>query len=340
MGENINKSLGTTLIDPEGSGQEVYNSGAVDRTQADVIVNGGDFGDLRTNNALRDDQWERIDEIVLEEQQDTLQIIGDINDAGLDRDVDLGAMFASYERASGVGDAHVSMSGEAADEKSRQEFDKVQVPVPFIHQGFSMNARAIRSSEEGSGDALPESAIRAATFEVSRKLEDLVINGSNRQLNGETIDGLTNHPDRNTVSGSDWSASNDNIFTDLNNGMEKQEDAEYDAPWYLYVYPGGISDLRTQSSNTDERVIDIVRQFNELEAVRRTPLLDAGEAVLVKLSQRVVDLAVAADINAIEAESKFGRTVDLQVAGVMAPRVKSDKSGNSGVTHFTGIDGS
>lgn len=340
MGDEINKSFQTTLVDPEGSGEEIYNSGAVDHSQADVIVNGGDFEDLRTNNALRDDQWERIDEIVLEEQQDSLRVVSDLQSEGLDRDVDLAAMFASYERASGVGDAEVSMSGEAADEKSRQEFDKVQVPVPFIHQGFSMNARVVRASEEGNTNALPESAIRAATHEVSRKLEDLVINGSNRQLNGETIDGFTNHPDRNTVNGSDWSSSNSNIFTDLNNAMEKQEDAEYDAPWYLYVYPGAIADLRSQSSNTDERVIDIVRNFNELEAVRRTPLLDAGEAVLAKLSSRVVDLAVAEDINAIEAESKFGRTIDLQVAGVMAPRVKSDKSGNSGITHLTGIDGS
>lgn len=321
-----------------GQGSSPGDLDFVGNSQASVIKNGGDFDHpaFRSNASLRDDQWKEIDDAVLEISREVQNGIADIRDAGLVRETSLGTLFSQYETVTGTGDAEVTMSGEASDERNRVETTLNTVPVPFITKGFSFSARFQDSAQRDPGDLI-SAKVEDATFRVNKKLEDILFNGSRFTVDGNTIKGYTDHPDRNQTSAAGGWDTVSNIYGTIENMMSDLESAGYPASWILYVADPQFGEMRAQNTNTDTRVLDTVRDYDELQAVRRNPALPDGEAVMIKPSRRVVDLVLAEDVSAIEAEGKFGRTIDMQIAGVMAPRVKSDDAGNSGVSHVTGI---
>jgi hypothetical protein len=76
---------------------------------------------------------------------------------------------------------------------------------------------------------------------------------------------------------------------------------------------------------------------DELARIRRAPKLEAGQTVMVAPRSNVVELAMAEDIQTIEWQSGSGSTHFFRVMAAMAPEIKSDAAGNSGVAHMTGI---
>jgi hypothetical protein len=182
---------------------------------------------------------------------------------------------------------------------------------------------------------------------VSEKLEELLFSGWTPTIRDEdgdtyTLYGYTDHPDRNTYTGSDWGTAG-NIRDDIVAMFDEMDkDNRTGGGFWLYIAPTQWREYRKAidpdgdgNMTVRERIEDEWSQ--ELGAVRRAPKLSSGEAVMVDPSPDVVELAVAEDVQTIEWQSGSGMTNHYKVMAAMAPEIKSDNTSQSGVVHATGL---
>lgn len=295
---------------------------------------------------LEEDEWETLSDTMVRTYKANLVGIQDLQDAGLTRDISLATMVDLWQDMSAFTEAEVSMDGEAQSDEDRINYATQGVPVPIVHKDFRISERELQSSRRLNND-LRTDGIAEATRVVSEMLESILFEGwdpTYRDQDGDTfqLHGYTNHPDRGTVSGSDWGTP-DNIRDDVVSALDTLDDNNrtgggfwmYIAPpqwqqWRSSVDPDGDGNLTVR-----QRVMD---EFDaELDMVGRAEFLPDGEAVLVDPSPDVVELAVAEDIQAVEWSSGSGMTNFVKILAAIAPEVKSDSAGNSGVVHLTGI---
>ena len=108
----------------------------------------------------------------------------------------------------------------------------------------------------------------------------------------------------------------------------------YFGPFYLYVaknvWAAIQQDYSSEKAGTFKQRIedfsDIMMPFEQATGCR------LAMSCLVQMTSDVVDLAIGQDIVAIEHMYNGMQTV-FKVFAAMAPRVKSDRNGNSGVVH-------
>lgn len=293
---------------------------------------------LRTNATLREDEWKEIDRAVLEVATRELVGIEDLRRLNLIRRLGgLSTIESKYERTSDMDPATVSMDIVTPPQEDRINIDGVVVPVPIFAKGFRISQRVLEASRR-LGDGLDTLGVRVATRKVSEALEDALFNGvANVVLNGNGLKGYTNHPDRNQITGADWGTFA-NILNNIESAVSELEKDNYPGPYILYVARTQFGEMRSQrNANTDRSALSLVRElYPQIIDIKMAKSL-TDEAVLVQMTEEVVDLAVGMDITVVETTSINGFMHHFLVVAAMAPRVKSDISKQSGIAHITGI---
>lgn len=301
------------------------------------LQSGFNINTLRTNALLHKDEWEQLDETVVQIAAEVLTGIADLNAMGLvNRLGTLGVLLSQFERTSDLSEAAVNMAVEADDEEDRQDISLVSVPVPIISKSFRIDIRQLAGSR-AAGSGLDVMHVDTATRKVAEKLEDMLFNGHTVSVQGHAIYGYRTHPDRNTGSGSDWSTPS-NIYPTLL-GMLSSLPPAYVGPYRLYLNPSQFRETFAVNPAIDRPILRTMEDLPGfgMGSVRQSSKMPAGEAVLVNMTRQVVDVAVAQDIIPVEWDTKGGLVTRWKVMTAQVPRVKSDASGQSGVVHFTGI---
>lgn len=320
-----------------GAGMEYFSANADERKK--IVANA---------ETLEKDEWETISDTVVQVYQDRRVGIQDLENAGLVRNISLATIFDTWQDVSAMTEAEVSMDGESVSEYDRVTYGDNSAYIPIVHKDFTIGERELMSSRRLNND-LRTDAVAAATEQVVIKAEQILFQGLNpdsRDDDGDTasVDGYTTHPDRNTVSGSDWGTAGnirDDIVSMLND-LDDDNRTPGNTGFWLYIAPPQWQEFRSAidpdgdgNLTVRERVLD---EFDsELGAVRRAEFLPDGEAVMVDPSPDVVELAVAEDVQTVEWESGSGMTNHYKVLWSGAPEVKSDSGGRSGISHATGI---
>lgn len=294
---------------------------------------------LQANSALPKDAWERISDVVVEVPEKRLNGIADLQAAGLTSEADLAFQNDVWHTASEMTDANVDMGMESEGEEDSTHMESDGVPLPIVHKDFRFNFREIRAAEQ-LGRPLPMDEASRATRQVVEAHEDLLFNGWDGSVNGYDLYGLTDEPNRNTFTGSDWGTAS-NVESDVNSIVEKAEADSYYGPYNLYVSQAQWKDLRADDPNSDtgRQVRDAVAEnySREINRIAPTDKLADGEAVLVQMDRDVVELAVASDVQTVEWSERGETEFYGKVMASMIPKVKSDQSGGSGVVHTTGL---
>lgn len=301
---------------------------------------------LTVNSALRRLEWEELDQAIVQAAVAPLNMTQRMITAGLTRPLgSLGTLIAQYNQISEMTAANVSLSGNGSGQKDRVDYDLVGVPVPVIFKEFELNQRYLEASRR-LGDGIDTSNGAAAARVVGEKVEDLLINGdSTINLNGNTIYGLTSHPDRNTdtasgVGGGDFGTIS-NIVPTFSGILSALKADNYRGPYGVFVADTQY-DQMAMSFYTDgsgQSALNRVLQIPQIQFVDSSAWLDAGEVVVVHLSRDVVELAYVQQywpITNLEWTSGDGMASNFKVMTVFAPMVKSDYAGRSGVFHCTG----
>ena len=335
------KLLGTGArpIINEKTGQPLFDQ----RTgQLQIMTSRG----LVVNSALRKDEWEELDSAIVQAAVAPLNMTQRMITAGLTRPLGgLGTLIAQYNQISEMTAANVSLSGNASGQKDRVDYDLVGVPVPVIFKEFELNQRYLEASRR-LGDSIDTANGAAAARVVGEKVEDLLINGdSSVNLNGNTIYGLTSHPDRNTdtatnLGGGDFGTIS-NIVPTFSGILSALKADNYRGPYGVFVADTQFDQMAMSffTDGSGQSALNRVLQIPQIQFIDSSAWLDAGEIVVVHLSRDVVELAYVQQywpITNLEWTSGDGMQSNFKVMTVFAPMVKSDYNARSGVFHCTG----
>ncbi len=328
------KTGGAKIITPRG-----FIESAPHRAQARLLANGLDVNAaLRTNDLLRKDEWEQLDESLVRVARARLNGIADLRNAGLTRTLrGLGVLIDQFERVSEFDAATQSMDVITPPTEDTGEFDLVSVPIPITHKGFRISLRQLEASRT-IGQPLDTTNIELATRQVVEVLESMLFNGSGVIIGGGTVFGYTNHPDRNTgtLTATWLNPATRDIIADVINMIGAAEADGYFGPYMLYVPQDYWSELREDYKADSERTfMERILAIDEITGVKVTDALATDNVVLVQMTRDVVDLSIGQDITTVEWEQMGGLLGRWIVMAAMAPRIKSDFEGKSGVVHFT-----
>lgn len=302
---------------------------------------------FRAQAQLEKDEWKTLDENLTEVAQEELVVVDRLRQEGLTTDEDLSTLIHEWQETNDFGDAEVDMGGETGGDEDASTFSVNGVPLPIVHKSFRIPFRTLLASR-GRGGSLDTQNQSKASRAVSVGLDDLAINGWNGQIDGYQVYGLTNHPDRNTVAGSDWNDytnnSADTVRGDLLDAIEANEDNNYGpgSSGYLGLFgKGAYQALRRWDTGTDQErgLLERLREEfdSEISDFVKAPSMADDEAVLLKPSDDVLELAVASDLQNVEWQSNDGMTTHMKVMGSITPVIKSDEAGQSGICHLTGL---
>ena len=303
-----------------------------------MTANGMNLNALRTNGTLRKDEWKVLDTAVIDVTRSRLRAVADLQGAGLTRNLGgLGVMVDEWETSGDMNGAEVDMAGDTAGQEDTQTFSLHGVPIPIIHKDFRLNIRRLLAARR-NGTPLDTMQAEIAARKVSETAEGILFSGSAVKVDGYQIYGYTNHPNRNTGSlTAAWTdATNREILADVLDMIYSAEQAGYYGPFVLYVPGAYWAELRAEySSNKTGTWLERIRAIDNIQDVRVADTLSGDNVVMVQLTRDVVDLSVAQDVSTVEWDSRGGMVMHFKVMTAMAPRVKADDKGNSGVVHYS-----
>lgn len=297
-------------------------------------------GQLVTNaSTLRHEEHKRYDQKLVQIARQRLNGIDDLRRRGLVTNLGgLGVILSMYERVGDMTQATVSMDGLTPAQKDRLTFDEVGVPIPVFHEDWSLNLRQIEASRT-RGEPLPTTQIAVATRLVADRMEDALFNGiPGLVVDGKQVYGYTTHPDRNTgsVTAAWATATGVQIVGDVKLMLQQAYDDNFFGPFVIYVAKDIWANIQTDysASKGDNTIADRIEAFRDIAEVRPGDALPSGNVTMVQMTEDVVDLAVAQDIRNIQWQTNPMKT-DYKVFSVLAPRIKSEKNGKSGIVHYS-----
>lgn len=296
------------------------------------------------NNAgtLRFLDHQRIQETLVETRRLALNGIADLMGAGLTKPEDIGTMLSGYENINEFQEANVSMNPTAL-QNNQIDFSPAWVPLPIVHQGWKIPWRQTGFSYKN------QIGMTESVRQVGVKLEDILFNGNSKivinfQGAQQPLFGYTNHPDRLTFTISDWTdiaTNRTNIITETvamigklyNVGKVFQPNSVN-----MYVATDIWTGLQEDYSTAkgDKTLLERMEAVTEIRAIKPSISLAAGTVMLVEMSARTIELAVASDIvtiphirsNAIDDQA-------FTTYAAMTPQIKSDRKGVTGILHGT-----
>lgn len=306
-----------------------------------LAMNGMNVGALRTNDVLRKDEWIQLDETLTGIARQRLIGINDLRSRGLVTNLGgLGTLISQYEQLGDMTAADVDFSGVTDGEKDSVTFTLVSVPVPIIHKDFSINIRRLEASRgpNSIGEPIDRTQVTTAAEKVTEQMEEVLFNGfTGGALNGSSLYGYTTSTTRNTQAGSDWGTVTV-PETDCINVIGQFEADKYFGPAVFYIATTQFGQLRAfHTDGSGVTALARLKTINGVDDVRPGDRLTAGTGVAVVMRRDVVDLAVGQDLTVVEWETKGGMMLNFKVMTAIAPRVKADSAGGSGICTLSGI---
>lgn len=317
------------------------------QTLQDLMRGGGSMGKrllaanfdtrvLRTNDLLRKDEWKQLDDALVPIAAVRLRPLELLRSRGLVKTLDgLGVLLSQYETISDMTEAEVGMSGLARTQEDSSDFTLKSVPIPIISKDFRVNLRRLLASRR-NGEGIDVTQVQQATRKVSEKMVDLLFKGYSGNLDGNTLKGLTNHANVNTVTGADWGTVA-NVYDNVISAITALQGDRMFGPYGLFVANTQYLQMLTYIASVTQTALMRVMSIPGMQFVEPADQLDDATAVLFQLTPDVIDLAIAQDITVLEWDEHGGLTAQFKVMGAYAPRPKADADGRSGIAYITSI---
>lgn len=318
------------FIDDDGDSKIIVNQG------------GGNYGTMVVNApaSLQYQEWLEIDRTVIEVATRRLVGIADLQSRGLTHPLgSIGVTVSLWDRSSDMTPANADMAGITQGEEDTPAFLTSQVPVPVIHKDFRVNLRRLEASRR-MGESIDVTSSNIAARLVAEKSELMLFSGVPIVVEGGTIYGYTNHPDRNQVSlTTPWTsitqANNNLIVADVMAMQQASRNARHFGPWMLYVPAAYEAKLDEDYRSLDTRTLRArLLALSGLQDIKVADFLTGNNVVLVELDRQTVDLATAQDISTVQWTTDGGMQQRFKVMAVWVPRLKSDFDGRSGIVHL------
>lgn len=299
---------------------------------------------LHANALLRRHEWEAIDRTVVDVARTELNVVQDIINAGLTRELGgLGSTVAVWEQLKDMNSAEVYMDAPTRIDEDRVGFTPVYTPVPIIGKPFRVSARQLEASRR-MGEGLDMTQTTVATRKVRDRLENMTMNGEagiavNYEGSNRSIYGLTTQPSRLTDTAGNYGGGDfgteGNGYSTINGQIGALKAAGFMGPYGCYV--GRTQHTQLGKRHTDgsgkSELMTIRENLTDLLYIKPSDVLADGSVVVFQMTRDVVEFAIAQDFTTVQ-WSSFGGMVDhFLVMTAMVPLVKDTEAGACGISH-------
>lgn len=296
---------------------------------------------LRTADTLRKDEWEFLDNELVEEGTIRLQGVADLIGAGLTRPVGnaLGKTIFQYEKVSDMEPAEVSMNGNSRTPNDRQEFNLNNIPLPITHKDFWIDLRTLEASRQ-TGETLDTTQVRTAGRLVTEETEKMLFQGG-KKFGGFDIYGYTTHPDRNLDSfgAAHWgnaATTGEEMLTDLLSMIAAAHADRFYGPYWLYVPSDASVNLSKDfKTNSDKSIRQRLMEVEGIQAIRVVDQLPSANLVLVQATMDVAAMITGTPLQTVQWDINGGFTINFKAWQILIPLIRSDNDGRSGVVHMS-----
>lgn len=292
---------------------------------------------------LRKNEWQYLDQRLVEIAKPRLQFINSMRSAGLV--VNFPEAYShsvyQYERVSDIDDATISMSPKTRGTNDRTTVDLVSVPLPIIHKEFSLEAREIAIARK-TGQRLPTHLLDLNGRKVAEAAERLALGTLPvYTYGGGSVHGITNFPGRNTgaflnptVAG--WTPIM--LYNSVINMIKAAHDDNQFGPYDLYYSTGLMTAMLRQFTDqyAGGSLLDNISRIPFINNVQMLDYLTGNQLVLVQRDQMTASILMGMDMRVVQWNTDGGETINFRVMAMMIPLFRTDQNGQSGIVHFTG----
>jgi len=295
---------------------------------------------LYTNAAttLRHEDFLVIQEMITEVRRRKLNGITDLKEAGLSFPVALSDQIVGVENVNGFGAAEQEMN-PTGYQNNDTVFAEVFTPNPITHQSFSVPWRQQGFNYKSSA------GLKETMRQVAERLEETLFNGNKVSFGGalQSIFGYTTHPDRGTITISQWDlvANNDKIVDEviasIGSMFANQGGVEMDS--VILYFPKnfkGAMDRDYVSGFPSKTVAERIKDIPEIKDVKFAEKLADDNVVFVEMSDRTIQLAIATDMVSVPHVKTNPMAAQVMTTyAAMVQIIKSDDNSNTGILHAT-----
>jgi uncharacterized linocin/CFP29 family protein len=317
-------------IDIIGAG---YSGGSVASKLLDTNM---DVSQLRTNAVLRKDEWELYDKAVVQTTRERLNIIKAFMGRGLKFTIPNGLAHTvlTHEAMSDMNPASVSMDGLNRGDNDRVEFDLRYLPLPILHKDFRINARNLAASRKG-GTPLDTTQAEVSARKVAELAESIFMNGYNAYAyGGGIIYGLTDYPNRQALTISDWLGSTPDPVADVRAAKQKLINKGFYGP-YLVIVATNMETVLDDDyvSGYPKTVRQRIGEIAGIAGIEVSDQLAADAMIVVQLSSDVCRVVEGMGVTNLQWDEEGGMLTNFKVMSIMVPQIREDYNNNCGIVH-------
>lgn len=311
--------------------------------KGEMLENANDKADLIHNadGTVRHEDFLVIKDMIIEVRRRELTAIDDLmTGSGLQVSAAITDQLVGFENINEFQEAQQEMNPTSFDNNDTV-FTEDFVPSPITHSSFGVPFRQ-QGFQYKSSIGMSES-IR----QVAERNEDTLINGNSSLLvsfqgTNFQIFGYTNHPDRGVDTISDWTiaANSELIVTETVTAlglMHSGQGGVKNDSVILYVANDIWTNLQNDfKAESDKTIMARLLQIAQIKEVKPAEKLTDGNALLVEMLARTIQIAVAQDIIVVpHVKTNPMSTQQMTAYSAMTHMIKSDSNGKTGLMHLS-----
>jgi uncharacterized linocin/CFP29 family protein len=294
---------------------------------------------LYTHATLLKEQWVEIDNLWLRVAEQYMGAVLDLTSRGLTQTIpSLGIAASQYQAINRMDNATTDMRASAAGNNQRLTVTPRLVPLPFAFEDYEFDITELEAVQR-LGGTLETAYTEEAQRSVAETFENWLVNGAAEfSVDGNTIYGYRTHPSRVAKSGASW-ATADGIYTTILGMYTDMLTLHRPGPYGLYLNVAQYGQLHAKEGvdTAFNSLVRIQQSFPSIVSIKPTFAMPAGQAALVELQRRTVDLAIKMDPANVPWEIMGGLAQHVRVIGSIVPRIKADGANQTGVVHYSGL---
>lgn len=299
-------------------------------------------------NTLRHEDFMVIQDRITEVRRRSLNGTSDLMGAGLSFNVSIGDQLVGFENINEFQAAEQEMN-PSTYQNNDTAFTEIYTPNPVTHQSFSVPWR-----QQGF-DYKRSLGLTESVRSVSEKLDQTLFNGNTKIVvnfagANQPLYGYTTHPNRGTGTIADWTLTSAA-------GLAAIVPQVVEQVGLMYTTQGGVAndslilyvandiwtnlqnDYKVESTDTagsGMMIVDRIKKIAAIRDVKPAEKLADGEAVLVEMAERTIQLAVASDIITVpHMKTNPMQPQVMTTYAAMVHQIKVDSNGKTGIRHLS-----
>ena len=292
------------------------------------------------NSVLDKREWARLDAAIFEMVKLRQNAMADLISRGLTVPGSLATLMSQWRHATERVRPTVSMDGRSRVDRDRTDRLTRSVPIPIFRTDYEIGRRELLASQT-LGNPIDTFEAGEAAGSITEEQERMLFSGETGVVvQGSSIAGYTTLAARDTgtaaaYGGGDF-ATISNIKPTFLGMLAALAAKRYHGPFLCYIAQAQYHQmLDTYSDGSGDTALDRVQELPQIDAVKPSDFLAAGNLVMVQMTSNVVDWFNAMDVQNREWESGDGQALHYAVMAAGAPRLKTDSAGNAGIAHAT-----